>query len=201
MQNLSDMDHEIIQITKLKGTENWTTWKFQVCVTLKSNGTWNVINGMETPPERKAGTEAETHAKETVAWNKSDNVSQRIIATSVEEQPLLYIINCETSKAVWDKLSAVYEQKSEATVHMLLQQWYSLQKNSSDDMATHVSRLEDLAHRLQTMGETIPESIIMTKILMTLPPLYKHFVSAWDFTQAQDCTLANLVSRLSIEEV
>lgn len=35
---------------------------------------------------------------------------------------------------------------------------------------------------------------------MTLPSSYRHFVSAWDSVQTQDRTLANLISRLAIEE-
>lgn len=193
------MDSEIIRIAKLKGMENWSTWKFQVRITLISNGTWDVVNGTSKLPEQAAGISADT-LREINTWKKNDSVAQRIIATSMEEHPLLHIINCETSKAMWDKLTSVYEQKSEASVHMLLQQWYSVTKNSSDDIATHVSRLEDLAHRLQLLGEKIPESMIITKVLMTLPSSYRHFVSAWDSVQTQDRTLANLISRLTIEE-
>jgi len=193
------MDNEIIRITKLKGLENWTTWKFQVCVIPKANGIWDIVNGTSALSEQYAGSSAEVSTKAIALWKKNDNIAQRIIATSVEEQPLLRIINCETSKAMWDKLTSVYEQKSEASVHMLLQQWYSLKKNPSDDIATHVSIL-DLAHRLQVLGEKIPDSMIITKVLMTLPSSYKHFVSAWDSTQSDDRTLANLVSRLTIEE-
>lgn len=193
------MDNKIIRIAKLKGMENWSIWKFQVRITLISNCTWDVVNGTLKLPEQTAGTNADT-LKEINTWKKNDSVAQRIIATSIEEQPLLHIINCETSKAMWNKLTSVYEQKSEANVHMLLQQWYSVTKNSSDDIATHVSQLEDLAHRLQLLGEKIPESMIITKVLMTLPSSYKHFVSAWDSVQTQDRTLANLISRLTIEE-
>ena len=95
------MDNEVIRITKLKGIENWSTWKFQVSVTLKSNGTWDVVNGKSTLPEQGAGTSSDAHVKAVMAWTKNDSVAQRIIATSVEEQPLLHIINCETSKSMW----------------------------------------------------------------------------------------------------
>lgn len=101
---------------------------------------------------------------------------------------------------MWDKLMSVYEQKSETSVHMLLQQWYNLQKSSSDDIITNVARLEDLAHRLQNLGEKIPDQMIITKILMTMPPSYKHFISAWESTQADERTLINVVARLTIEE-
>lgn len=84
---------------------------------------------------------------------------------------------------------------------MLLQQWYNLQKSTSDDIVTHVARLKDIAHRLQSLGEKILDQMIVTKILMTLPPSYKHFINAWESTQADERTLTNLVARLTIEEI
>jgi len=157
-------------------------------------------SGTSALPEQDTGPNAEASTKAVALWKKNNNIAQRIIATSVEEQPLLHIINCETSKAMWNKLTSVYEQKFEASVHMLLQQWYSLKKNLSDDITTHVSRLKDLAHHLQVLSEKIPDSMIITKVLMTLPSSYKHFISAWDSTRSDDRILANLVFRLTIEE-
>lgn len=63
---------------------------------------------------------------------------------------------------------------------MLQQNWYNATKKSSDDIATHIAKLEmpNIAHRLKLMGETIADSMIITKILMTLPIGYRHFVSA-----------------------
>ena len=112
------METEIARITKLKGIENWAAWKFQVRVTLQSNGSWDAITS--TPPEREAGANEATHNQAVATWTKKDITAQRIIGTSVEEKPL-HIINCESSKAMWDRLVLVYEQKSETNVHMLLQ--------------------------------------------------------------------------------
>lgn len=42
--------------------------------------------------------------------------------------------------------------------------------------------------------------MIMTKILMTIPPAYQHFVTAWKSASHDQRTLTNLSSRLVIEE-
>lgn len=186
------MDSEVSRITKLKGPENWSTWKFQVRVTLKSKETWDIVDGTLPLPA--------SYQSAIAQWTKKDSIAQHIIATTVDENPLIHVMNCESSKEIWDKLRAVYEQKSEASVHLLMQQWYASQKNPEDDIATHVARLEDLAHRLQLVGEKISDQMIITKILLTLPPPYKYFVSAWESTPAAERTLNNLVSRLTIEE-
>lgn len=106
---------------------------------------------------------------------------------------------------MWDKLTAVYEQKSELNIYMqqnvrLQQKWYSITKADTDNIATHIAKLEDIAHRLSLLDEKISDTIIITKILMTLPVCYNHFVSAWESAAPTDRTFTNLKSRLTIEE-
>ena len=95
---------------------------------------------------------------------------------------------------ICEKNWSLFTQKSDTSVHILLQQWYSYQKEPGDDIATHIVKLENLAHRLQTLGEKIPNQMIITKILMTLPPSFKYFISAWESTQPSERTLTNLIS-------
>lgn len=112
------MEIKIARIIKLKGIENWAAWKFQVRITLQSNGSWDAI--LSTLPERVENMIEAVHRQAVAEWRRKDITAQRIIATSVKEKPLLHIINSESSKAMWDKLMSVYEQKSETSMHMLL---------------------------------------------------------------------------------
>lgn len=204
LQTTCEMDGEISKIPKLKSIENWGIWKFQVRVILNSHGAWDVAIGSDVQPQAPgadATAEARAaHVKDAARWKKADSMVQKIIATSVGEQPMLHIINCTTGREMWQKLADVYEQKSESSIHMLQQRWYSATVEGNDDVATHIAKLEDLAHRLKLMGEQIPDSMIITKILMTLPVNYRYFVSAWESTPAAERTLVNLTSRLTIEE-
>ena len=42
--------------------------------------------------------------------------------------------------------------------------------------------------------------MIITKILVILPPLFKYFINAWESTQLKKKTLTNFISSLTIEE-
>lgn len=119
----------------------------------------------------------------------------------VSEQPLLHIMNCKFAKEMWDKLHEIYENKSETTKHILQQQWYILGKEAADDIATHIAKIKDLAHRLSMLGETVSNGMIMTKILMTFPLSYQHFNTAWESTSQEQRTLSNLTARLTMEEL
>jgi hypothetical protein len=194
------MENDLIRIPKLKGIENWAVWKFQTRVILQSSDAWSIVDGSSAIPVQGQTIDETTFNRTLAAWKKNDSIAQRIIATTVEEKPLLHILNCKSAKDMWDKLIQVYEQKSETSIHMLMQQWYNLQMKSDDDIAIYVARLEDLAHRLEIMGEKIPDQMLITKLLMTLPPTYKYIISAWESTSSDQRTLANLISRLTAEE-
>lgn len=198
------MDGELARISKLVNTENWGVWKFQIRIILNSQNAWGVASGTVLKPEAPAvnvnDQTRQAYEKELAAWFKADAVAQKVIATTIGDQPMLHIINCTTAREMWQKLSDVYEQKSEAGIHLLQQKWYSATKEDADSIATHIAKLENLAHRLRLMGEQIPDSMIITKILMTLPSSYRYFVSSWESAPAAERTLTNLTSRLSIEE-
>lgn len=195
--------HEQVKITKLKGVENWGTWKFQVRIILTASDVYDIVTGQRKVPEaitQREATAIAARARKIREWIKEDSVAQRIIVTSVTEPVLLHIINCTSSKQMWDNLCAVYENKTDTSVHMLQRQWFSFVKDPADDMATHVSRIQDICHRLKALGEDITDNMMMTKILMTLPSCYDHFATVWESTAADQRTLSNLTSRLIMEE-
>lgn len=71
----------------------------------------------------------------------------------------------------------------------------------TDNIASHVAKLEDIAHKLEVIGRKVSDNMIITKLLMTLPHSYNHFVSAWESAAQTERTLANLTFMLTIEEM
>lgn len=186
------MDSEILRVTRLQDRSNWMLWKFQVKVLLNESDLLEVVNGTTAKPDdQNAGF---------AAWNKKDKKAQKVIVTTIGKQPTLHIMQCETSGEMWAKLHNIYEHKSNAGVHFLQQEFYSFAKDPGDDMASHIAKLENIVQQLKDMKEDISESMVITKILMTLPVEYGHFHSAWESTAEENRTLLNLMSRLMIEE-
>ncbi|XP_046145768.1 uncharacterized protein LOC123989134 [Osmia bicornis bicornis] len=194
------MDTEAVKITKLQNAQNWAQWKFQVSVLLKDKDSWSVTQGDVAKPEVPEQDASERQRGALLEWTRKDNAAQRIIATTVADSQLVHIMNCRSAKDMWSALCNLYEQKSETSIHMLQQRWYQVKKDPKDNMASHIAKLKDLAFRLQTLGEPIADSMIMTKILMTLPASYGHFITAWQSTPAGERTLDNLIERLIAEE-
>lgn len=70
----------------------------------------------------------------------------------------------------------------------------------NDNIVCHISKLENSSKKLKQFGDPIPGSMVVTKILMTLPKNYKHFYNAWDSISDNKKTLSNLTARLMLEE-
>ena len=136
------MDVEISRVTKLKNHESWCVWKFQIEIILDSHDALEIVKGTSVKPEPlQAGQNVSATQKQERdalinAWLKKEKSAKKVIATTIGEQPTLHIINCASSKEMWDKLLSVYEQKSETSILVLQQKWYAYSKQDSDDMAT-----------------------------------------------------------------
>jgi len=64
----------------------------------------------------------------------------------------------------------------------------------------HISKIENLACRLTVLGQDIPDSMLISKILATLPDQFRNFATSWEFTSQGDKTLENLSNRLIGQE-
>ena len=67
-------------------------------------------------------------------------------------------------------------------------------------MSLFISKVQELQNNLKQLGEEISDKFVMTKILMSLPEGYGHFVSAWESTSDERQTIDNLIARLLVEE-
>lgn len=186
------MDNDTIKIDKLNSEDQWTTWKFQVRLSLIAADVFDIVNGVEERPATGESTLA--------AWKKKDAKAQRIIGMTVGSAQITHIRICTSAKDMWDKLHTVFEQKNETSLLLLHQRFFAFTKEPTESMTIFISRLEELVHRLNDLGEKIPNDMIITKIIMSLPAEYGSFSSAWESTAKADRTLDKLRARLIMEE-
>lgn len=78
------------KIEKLQNETQWSICKFQIRVILKSSDLMKVVDGTSLKPE--PGTADYAATLET--WTKNDSKAQRVIVTSMGQQPMIHIMNC-----------------------------------------------------------------------------------------------------------
>lgn len=142
----------------------------------------------------------EEYEKQLNEYEKLDGIAQRIIITTISKKIMVHLINFDNGKSMWEKLTEIFEKKNDASLHIPQKKWHTLKMERSDDMHTHISKIEDMAYRLSMMDQKISEKMLISKIRITLPAEYNHFHSAWESTPENQQTKANLITRLTAEE-
>ena len=115
--------------------------------------------------------------------------AQKIIITSVHKKLLMHIINCKTSSEMFIKLKMIFEKDSQDQVCNLMQQFFSFTFEKGSDISMHISRIENIAHRLKMLNQNIEDTMVISNILSTLPEKYKYFCTAWEFSPLSEKTL------------
>ncbi|XP_045453529.1 uncharacterized protein LOC123662775 [Melitaea cinxia] len=113
---------------------------------------------------------------------------------------MLHVQNCETAQEIWDKLTTVYEQKSDVSLHILQQRFFEEKYNGSEDVSTFIAKIEAIVTKVRQAKGEIAENMIVTKIISSLGENFRHFVSAWDSVPIEKRTLSELTARLIREE-
>lgn len=139
---------EIGQIEKLNGVENFQLWKFEITIVLKANELYDITT--KTPLDEQDTT-----------WNKKDANAQKVIVLSLGKKPLTHVLNCETAQSMWTKLCLIYERDSEQRKYTLMQEFFSYSMDKSCDVATHISKLVNIASSLKALNTEIVDSMLI----------------------------------------
>ena len=83
---------------------------------------------------------------------------------------------------------------------ILLQQFTEYKYQSGHNVTNHVTAIELLWSRLKEIGENIPETQVMSKILSTLPSTFHHSYTTWNNSPEEGRTVKLLLTKLQEEE-
>lgn len=135
-----------------------------------------------------------------IAWKRKDANAQKIIALSLGKKLLMYVLSCNTAHSMWTKLCSIYERDSEQQKYGLMQEFFSCTIDKSLGVATYISKIENTVCKLKALDAKVTDSMLMSKIFVTLPDTYRSFVTAWESTPQAEQTIENLTVRLLSEE-
>lgn len=186
-------ESELALIEKLKDSESFEIWKFQIQIVFKAYGQYQIVTG-------ESKLEDQTRDEDIRSWTSKDAKAQKSIITSIDKKLMMHILNCKSSHEMFEKLCKIFEKDDQQQKCNLLQDFFNFKYEKGCDMSLHISRLENLRYRLKGIKYEIDDEMLMSKILTTLPESYKHFSTAWESTSAEEKTLTNLTSRLLAED-
>lgn len=192
------METARFKIEKLRDKDNWYQWRFIVRTLLEEDeDLLDVCEGRLIQPK----TGVAGHSDDLRRFQKADKAARKLIVTTVERKPLDLLLNCTTAREMWTKLNTVYDLKSDENLSLVQKQFFEFEWESNESVAHNVSKLEQLATKMKSLGGEIPDSMLLTRVLSTLPPKFNHFHSAWDSADDTKKSLENLTARLMSEEM
>lgn len=80
-----------------------------------------------------------------------------------------------------------------------MQRFFEYKYQPDHCIMSHISAIEHMASQLNDLNEPVLEGQLMTKILLTLPPSYRYFLSVWDNVPPEDRHI-QLLTQLLIKE-
>ncbi|UYV76293.1 hypothetical protein LAZ67_13003282, partial [Cordylochernes scorpioides] len=147
----------------------------KITIIFKANGLLDIVNGKSLFEDLKDETGKDK-------WSLKDAKAQKYIMLTIEKNVLTHILNCKTSKEMYEKLVAIYQREDEQLKCKLLQEFHGFKFDKNTDMATNISRLQNLVFKLNNVKQEIEESFVISKILSILPDYFNYFSTAWDST-------------------
>ena len=131
------MDIGKVKVEKLRDADNWQQWQFVVRTLLESDDLMGVCDGTLLKPE--PGSQGYAAAMST--WNTANKAAKRLIVTTVESNPLQFLMNCETARDMWERLHNVFDMKSDESLSLIQKQFFEFRWESNSKIAEHISKL------------------------------------------------------------
>lgn len=105
---------------------------------------------------------------------KNDLTVQRIIITRVSEHVLSALVQCPTAAGMFTKLETLFYQESKIYLNVFQQKYFSFDYKNNGSMSSSITRMEKLVKVMESLGETLPESMVVTKVLRLLLNEYNY---------------------------
>lgn len=150
----------IPSIEKLKGRENFDTWKLAAKSYLVLKGLWDCFK-IESPNEKQL---------------EADLKARSELVLLIEPVNYSYVASKETAKGAWDSLVNAFEDSGNGRKVFLLQQLVSLKLNDCTSTEDYVNRMSVLAMKVRKAGLDVKDDIVGSLMLGGLPSEYKPMV-------------------------
>lgn len=86
-ENMASGENELISIEKLKDSESFEIWKFQIQIVFKAHGQYQIVKG-------EIKSEDLTREEDIKLWMSKDAKAQKTIITSIDKKQMMHILHC-----------------------------------------------------------------------------------------------------------
>ncbi|KAH9689176.1 retrovirus-related pol polyprotein from transposon RE1 [Citrus sinensis] len=183
----SSLSFHFVQPVKLDRS-NYLVWKAQVRTSIIANGLESFINGENLCPERyltgstqelrRSGAEASQKQEnpDYALWMKTDKLLQSWMLSSMVDNVLIMVINCETSLELWEMLAEIFMSQPKARYLALKMQLQSTKKGSLS-VSDYFNKMKKIADSLTIGGNSVTSNDLIMHLLTGLDDNYESLVT------------------------
>ena len=146
------------------------------------------------------GSTTVTNAAAIEAWMQKDVDARTYLYSTIKYEQQTSLHGCDTASSMWTRIQTEFAQAIADNAHLMTTRFFEYKYRQGNSVMSHVAAIEQMAAHLKNLNAPISDVQVMSKILHTLPPSYRHFLSAWDNVSPADKTIKLLISRLVNEE-
>lgn len=158
------------RFVKLKGRENYDTWRMAAKSYLVIKGYWKCV--LKVPTESK-NDEVELDLK---AWSE--------INLLLDESIYSYIGDTTTAKTAWEALEQAFQDSGLCRKVGLLKELVQLQLVDCDSTEDYVNRMMTTAQKVKKTGLNLDEEVLASLMLAGLPKDFDSLVMAVENSKA-----------------
>jgi hypothetical protein len=149
--------------------QKYAFWSIRMKAYIQAQGfqVWQSIVDGYTTPAVKLG---ETNSKAINA-----------LLNGLSDTVFTKVAHCKSAKEIWDKLRNIYEGDSKVKTTKLQTyrgQFEQLKMKEDEDIAAYFLRVDETVNAIIGLGEEIEESVIVQKVLRSLPMRFNPKISA-----------------------
>ncbi|KAL0279471.1 UNVERIFIED_CONTAM: hypothetical protein PYX00_001019 [Menopon gallinae] len=167
---------------------------------LRSHGLDTLVYGTRKCPV--VGEDSTNEEKrEQQKWMKDDAKAASLIACSLSRNIAELVLTCKHANEIWTKLLARFERSNVQRLNSLIEKFFKVERDTSEDISTHIAKLQklfmDLNNELEKNNENrLSDKILNGRILSTLGNEFDNFKDVWDIIPAEEQTVNLLMEKL-----
>jgi hypothetical protein len=133
----------------------------------------SIVNGYTTPTVPPTNDKA-------MKLGQNNSKAKNALLNGLNDTIFTKVAHCKSAKEIWDKLRNIYEGDTKVKAAKLQNyrgQFEQLKMKEDENIATYFLRVDETVNAIIGLGEEIEESVIVQKVLRSLPMRFNPKIS------------------------
>jgi hypothetical protein len=157
--------------------KKYVFWSIRMRTYIQAQGfqVWqSIVDGYTTPTVPLTNEKA-------VKLGENNSKATNSLLNGLSDTVFTKVAHCKSFKYIWDKIQNIYEGDTKvkaAKLQTYRGQFEQLKMKEDEDITAYFLRVDETMNAIIGLGEEIEESVIVQKILRSLPMRFNHKISA-----------------------